>query len=569
VIMLLTTFSVGDEVVRALTGQGRASKAYMTWNHPTEGTKTLTQPEFLVEKQNLNKFWALVTGGRVSDQKDEDTAKYIVFSDLAEEAGVRVTDKELADFIVQRFQSRDQYQAALRQFRMETVDFESTLRRFLRFNRYESLFASSAALADPSEVEKIWKTRHQEYAFDYVELPVADFKAEAAAAAPATAELQAWFDALPEAERDSYKTPARAAGEVVYYPTANGVAPAGLLEKYPLAGQELDTLAKKYYDDFRFMRFRNPNFKFTGGQLNPDDLYLPYTEVEAIAKREAPIRQAMSNWAAAIATRAEIDPTTEIDLEKEAAAVGLAYHAEVDPLTSEQWTKVTEKNPAIGRAIVDSMLSSTTVGKLSSNVTVDQQALSVARVSSKQDAALPPFAELEPKIRERWIEKKAGELALAKLQSLRSGFAPTPEEASAETLTVAADTLSTAVQGAGWKLEHRDFAERPTGKPAADAPAFETYLRQNPALYSLAEGAVAKPAIATDAKHAYLVRIAGVRAADPSEISPADLQNLSKQAANESMQKFRESTFGSPDYLKQRYGLDLLSWHPKEDAPAN
>jgi hypothetical protein len=567
VVMLLTTFSVGDEVVRALTGDSRVSKAYVTWNHPTEGVRHLSQGDFLIEKQNLNKFWALVTGGRTRDQKDEDTASYIVFSELAEEAGVRVTDKELADFIVQRFQTADQYKAALRQFRMEAVDFESTLRRFLRLNRYQSLLASSTAVPDPNEVEKLWQNRHQEYAFDYLELAVADFTAEARQSAPATAELQAWFEALPEADRGSYRTPARVSGEIAYHPIASETTPTVLLERFPLAkDQDLDALARTYYDDFRFMRFRNPNFRFTGGQLNPEDLYLPYAEAAAVARREAPIRSAMIGWTVSLGARAEADPATPLDLQQEAAAVGLQYHGEPEPLTSEQWAAVGTTKPEVGRSIVDAMLSSGTPGKFLSNVVVDEKAISAARVSEKQEASMPPFAELEERVRERWVEKKAGELALAKLEALRAGLAATPEEAAGETLSVTPEALAPAVEAAGWKLARRDWAERGKNGPAAERSAFETYLSQSPTLYSLEEGAVPKPALASDGKHAYLVRVAGARPADVSKISPADIESLSQQAAVESMQKFRETTFSSPDYLKERYGLDLLSWHSKEQA---
>src|SRR5438105_3773496 len=95
VLLLLTTFSVSNEVVACFSRGDSATKGYMSWTDPTEGTKNIRAPDFLSEKQVLAKFWAIMSAGRDRDRTDDDTALFLLMSDLSEEAGVRVTDADL------------------------------------------------------------------------------------------------------------------------------------------------------------------------------------------------------------------------------------------------------------------------------------------------------------------------------------------------------------------------------------------------------------------------------------------------------------------------------------------
>ena len=90
VIMLLTTFSVGDEVIAVLTGRGGRG-AYMSWTHPTRGLQKLDAQDFLLEKRMLTTLWSLLQGGQRGDRSDEETARFIIFSTVAEDAATRTT----------------------------------------------------------------------------------------------------------------------------------------------------------------------------------------------------------------------------------------------------------------------------------------------------------------------------------------------------------------------------------------------------------------------------------------------------------------------------------------------
>ena len=564
VILLLTTFTVGDEVVRALTGQSRGTKAFMSWQNPSEGRKEVSEAQFLTEKQQLNKFWALATNRQGGDRDDEQTAYFIMLSDLANAAGVRSTDSEIAEFVKSRFQTGPNYKAELDRYRMSMRDFEETLRRYMRMERFQNLLASSLAVADPAEVEKLWKERHQEYAFDYVALPADVMLEEARAIAPPTAELQAWFEALPEADKETYKTAPAVSGEIALFPLA-GERPADLLlAKYPLpADVTPEKVARDYYDGFNYVRFKNPDFKLTGQALRAEDFFLPFEQVEAAAKREGPIYRALTAWLADLTGRVERGET--VDLAAEAAALGLEHHDERELRTAEQWAEVATANPAIGTYVTESMLSTGVAGQFLPAVGVDEKGLAIARVHAKQEAQLPPFAEIEAQVRDRWIEKKAAELALGRLAKLRTTLVTPPagEPAAPAAAKVERDAFLEAAAAAGLTVEHHDFAER--NATTTDPTPFETFVRQQPALYGLEAGAVAEPA--AGGSTAYLVRVDGVRAADPSKMTPADVQNLSRQLAQTSMNEFREKTFQSPEVLKARYGLELESWKTKQERP--
>src|SRR5262245_43655722 len=87
-ILVLTTFTVPEEVVGCFTGKAGRGSTYMSWNHPHLGPQSITQAHFQHEMQSLDRVWDFVAGQRGRDRRKDkevdDTAQYIVMSALAE-----------------------------------------------------------------------------------------------------------------------------------------------------------------------------------------------------------------------------------------------------------------------------------------------------------------------------------------------------------------------------------------------------------------------------------------------------------------------------------------------------
>jgi hypothetical protein len=130
----------------------------------------------------------------------------------------------------------------------------------MRINRYEALVEGVLATPAPEQLEKQWKDRNQEYAFDVIAVDVAASNDAAAAALPADPELKTWYDALPNKQRafQAEWKPERASAELLSW-RVDGDEPAMLLGKYPRPeGADLEQLAKDYYKQFANVRFRRP-----------------------------------------------------------------------------------------------------------------------------------------------------------------------------------------------------------------------------------------------------------------------------------------------------------------------
>lgn len=566
VLLLLTTFSVSDEVVACFSGgRDAATTGYMSWKDPVEGAKSVRTADFIAEKQVLAKFWAIMQGRNDRDRNDEDTAMYLLLGELSQEAGVRVTDSDLKELIKKRFGSSDTYKIMLQQHRISPKEFEQTLRSMLRVERYLALLASGLSTPDPAAVEKMWQGRHQEFAFDYIELSTVSLAGDARGLAPAGDELKAWFDALPEADKEKYKSAAAASAELVALSLDGEVKAELLFAQYPRpADENADDAAKDFYSGFGYARYRKTTFK-PEEIKRIEDLNEPFEVVKDIARRDALIYRSLSAWQADLVAREAKGET--IDLAAEAAKLGLVYHKDDRLQTQADWDKL--EGPSAGRYVMDAVFSAP-VGKILPAVTVEKNAFVLGRVIGKQDALYPPFADIEAKVRETWVGKKATELALARLEALRDKFGTRPDasDPSATPFKPEADAekFAAVAKEAGYEVKHRDYEEH-YEKIAPDkmTPA-ESYLRNASQLYVLREGSVDRPGQSTDGSLAFLVRVAGVRDPNASKMSPAEVQSIGKQLADQAMLTFRTGTFRNVEFLKERYGLDLESWHREKKA---
>ncbi len=560
IIFLLTMFSVSDQFVDMFTGRSGRGSAFLTWTDPTGTRKSLSVPEFTLEKQALAKVYSILTGGQDRERADEDTTFFVVMSDAAHYAGIRVTDGELRKLIEQRFPGGMGYSQTLHASRITHPEFEGTLRRLMAVDRYQSLMSAPLATANPGVVESLWKARHQEFAFDYIELSADVLRTEAEAGLPADAELETWFNALPEHKREPFRRLVSVAAELAVFPLEGEHSTELLFAKYPRpADEDADAAAHEYYDGYTFARFRNRNLP-TDRQPTQEDFFRPFDDVKDAAQREAAIYRSLGDWRTSLAARTDAGET--VDLAAEAAAIGLMVHSESTPITAAEWAALAV--PWTSRNLSEYITGMPEVGKFYPAVSVDEKALVVGRTLAKEEPRMPDFAELKPKVTDEWLRQRMSELAIVKLDDVRKklGTWPDPSDPAAATFVPDVDqaTFASVVTEAGYQVQHRDYLER--AKTPTDTPA-QMYLRGAGQLYTSKVNAVPKPEIARDGKNAYLVRVAGLRDADSATMSPGEFQALGDQAIRESITDFRNRTFVSTEFLKERYGVHLLTWDTK------
>lgn len=565
VVMVLTTFTVGPEVIEVLGGRDRGSKDYMTWRSPTGATRHVSAKQFVETKRALAYVLSFVFRSDKREPTDEQTAAFIALDGSAEESGVVFTDQELKQVITTQFPSSEIYQRYCASYRISAKEFEANLRRAMRVNRYRDFLAQARSVPDYASAETSWKGRHQEFRYDYVELPVATLVEEARALAPKGEELKAWFDALSEPEKAAYKSTARVSAEVVGLSLDGQLLADAIVAKYPRpAGADLAELARQYHNDFGYVRFpKAPT------QQDPTRA-VPFDTVKDKALAEAPVYLGLMDWVADLKKREAAGET--IDLAAEANALGLAYRKQTDPLTEEGWRGANE-NSFIGRRTIEVVFDQlNATGKLWPAIAVDDKSFAFGRVLEAIPERVPAFAEIESQVATAWADKKARELALSKLEKLRDSFGtrPDPNDPNAPPFQPEADDAKFAdvAKEAGFVVQHREWQDR-FAPPPADEPAGDKYIRANMALASLREHSVAKAELNREGTVAYLVRVAGVRDPDVAKMKINELNDAVNQKTYQDLLMFNLVESGSRDFLEARYGVDLVSWHPEDKTPTN
>ena len=569
-MLVLTTFMVSDNLVDLFACGGRGRGAYMTWKHPVHGPQEVSGLDFLTAQRNYAKVLSLLTGGSSRKEKEEDVAQLLVFDALAESAGIDITDKELGEFLTPRVGTQELYLQRTKAYGIAPRDFEAWLRRILRADRYRQLIGSSIVAPEPAEVEKLWKGRHQEYAFEYVELTADKVAEEARAQAPEGEALKAWFDALSDTEKTKYKTEERAKAQVVYKGLGPGVKADDLLAKYPPANPDVESAAKAYYDAFYYVRFRNPDFKPDMSKgFDPMQFYLPYEHVKEQCLAEAPLYNATEAWIADMIGRGEKNET--IDLLAEGQTYRFGFRNQPEMMTRAEFSN--GQLEGFGRYVSDVIFDpQLKPGSLHAHAVVEQNALVVVKLLERQDARMPEFAEIEAKVKEDWIKKKQGELAVAKLEALRDklGTRPADGEPGATLWTPETDseTFAKVAREAGFEVSRRDWQERFVPQKAGEQPtAAQTFFQQAAPLYTKKEGSVVKAEPTRDGASAFLVRVAGVRDADLSRMTPLEYQSVSQEAAQTALRDFH-TRVASREYLAKNFGLHLSSWDETKEPAA-
>lgn len=571
-VMVLTTFSISGPVVDFFTGKAHSAGTYLTFKHPVLGTAKVNEAEFVKTKQDMGKMEALLGMQRDNSDSDDDTARFIVFDSIAQAAGIEVTDQELGEQILARFGSKEAYTAALKQMRISTLDFERTLKRQKRFERFIQLTASPVYAADPEDVARLWRARHQEYAFDYVELAVESLKADASAQIPATDELKKWFDGLSEFEKNKHLTQDRARAEIMYRTLGPGVTAPELVAKYgsTLAVQDPEVRAKNYYEGFRHVRFVNADYKPAQGQFDIEQYYQKFEAVHDQCVAEGEIYDCLAAWTADMQARQTNGEVIDFMSEGRAFGLGLINSQQLQTRNEFAVAGI----PGYGRDVADVVFRpELEKGKVYSAPIVEKEAIVVLRLVERETAHMPEFAQIEAKVKEDWVQKKAQDLALAKLEKIRDALGTRPADGDPAAALwrpeVDLDAFTQAVQAAGAQVQRRDFVERTQAlKPGETPTPAQTFFQQSALLYTMKERSVAKAELGRDNQNAYLVRIAGIRDADIAKMTPQDFQTFSSQSINENARAYGQRLFtNSKEFLQQHYDVHLRSWDEAAKTP--
>ncbi len=562
VILVLTTFSVSDQVLNVF-GVGSGGGSYISWKAADGSARKLSQTEFLMEKRKLAPIAMFVFPGvQEREVTDEQVATFLVLEQAADDAGIQATDKDVTKFVQDNFQSKEQYLSYPRRYGLTGKEFEDAVRRMIRYRRFQGLVTAPAGIPDPNAVEKRWKAQHQEYAVDYVILPVANLETEARALAPDAAGMRAWYEALPENEKNAYRTKEQAAAELAAFPLEGEFDATALFAKYPRpADENAEQAAKDFHAGFSYVLYRRE--KPEAGK----DFRKDFEEAKEQAMRHAPIYNSMLDWQKSMAERAAKGET--VDFAAEATQLGLTYRNQIDPLTQEAWIALTV--PWIGQYTLQRVFTSDQTTGFFPSIVVDAKGFVMGRVTTRVPPKLPDYSEVADAALAGWARERAKTLATEKLEKVRDalGTRPDPNDTTAAPFKpeVDRDTFLKAVADAGFTAQRREWAEINTPPaPEGDSPA-QIYFRQNAALFTNKIGSVPKAELDRSGANAFLSRVDGVRDPDPSKMTPKDLQMIGAQMANQDRTTFLQTAILSREALVAKYGLDMEPWREKQ-APA-
>jgi hypothetical protein len=423
--------------------------------------------------------------------------------------------------------------------------------------RYQELMGMLAANADPAGAEKLWAAERQEFVLDTIEVERALYEPEARAALPTDAELEKWLAELPEVETNAWKKPARASGAFAGTRFAASVDAKALVEKYPRAADaDGEALAKAFYNATYFMRFRrSPPLPAEPGKADTQEEfqrrnYLSFDEVADQLRAEAPVYEALGKWRDDLAKR--IDAGTAVDFAAEAASLGLDVFAPDDARTMEEWNKVEDW----GGQYVGWQLMQAESGKLLERVVTTDKALFVARCIEKRPAQLPGFAEIKDQVAQRWIEKRATEIGMGKLNELRQQFLPKPPAVDTGKVIATADAFNDAATAAGFMVTRREGHDFDAPIDAADRSDLSMFLRTRRNLLATEAGEIIEPAPYSNGVKLFAVRVESKRPKDLAKMTPADWQALELRANGEHGRVLRDKVF-SLDALLKRLNVEV------------
>lgn len=586
VLFLLVIFVVADLFQNSLTGGGGGTdEVFLTWQDPADGeAHEVTESEFFETARFLSNMNALGVYTPYSaifgeqdpkrrsrpDPEEEDVASFLIFEEMAKDAGIAISDQEHTDFLRSRFGSNEGLAMAVQRARTTPLALSTDARRVQRVGKLHGLMFSTLGLPDPNTVVKTWQEGRPEFKFQSVSVTSDDFQATAEAEVPDDETLTAWFHDRPDFEQRKLYTEERVLPKVAYLTLDGSFDATKLNEAYPAPeGVDLDQQAQSYFSQFRTTRFKAPEETKTQEEEDsaepeekPAKLFFEFEEVEEQVRAEAPLHAALTSFITDLQDRTAEGET--VDLGAEAAELGLTVVEGLEPMTREEMTSA----DFWGNAQVSSQLAFSEAGAIIPRVTATEDALVVAQVESKTERAEPPFADIRDEVATMWANERAAELAVESLDYLRQTLAVKPDDVEAEAWTpeIAWADLQSAAGEAGYATYDRPWLERsamPEGQTFQTASPVNRHLMLTPTVYEMEPGTVSAAAKGTDGKTAFLIRYDGQREKDVSEIDANTVFQLRGQAANQMQREFAQKVLlGDGAWLAEKAAIRF----PKNEA---
>ncbi|MEM9800508.1 MAG: hypothetical protein AAGA20_09280 [Planctomycetota bacterium] len=567
VLFLLVIFVVADTFQSSLTGGGGASDpVYLTWEDPVDGQPNqVNQSEFVATNKLLSMMTqlrayypdSLLYGERDprqrlrQDPQEEDVASFLVFEDMADDAGVEIGQEELIDRLRQLFGDAQGLNLAAAQTRMPPAQLEDSIRRVMRVSKLKSLLMGAVVVPDADAVVTTWQEQHPKYKFQVVTAKRDDLVDQARTEIPGDDVLLEWFRERPMFEQQRLYTEVKVVPEVAYVPlTADGNFDwTPLLEAYPSPeGIDLDEQARNYHRQVRASRFRVPPEETSEDDADeaddptPPKAFYEFEDVEEQVRYEAPIHAAVGAFLTDLQDRAA--EGEEIDLAAEAERVGLTYEkgAEGGATRAEL-----AETPVWGAQDIAGQLVFAQPGAFVTRVVVGENAMTVARAVSKVDREEPPFEEIREEVADLWAQDRGKELAVDALDTMRQVLAEKPEDVELADWRPVVDVaqMEQLAKDAGYAFYDRPWLERneqPSGANATVLPV-DRFLSTRAELFEMEPGQTAPPVASFDGSEAYLVRLEGEQEPDPGDIDAQTLFQMRAQTRGEDRREFGAKVF--------------------------
>lgn len=574
----LIIFVVPDQFQALFRPQREVSDVYLAWEHPTEGTVSISPMEFQQELRSLNLFFSLQPIQNARELVEDESVIYFMITDeLAKVAGVEITDAEVGRAIlegsfgflggmgetggmlgmrgtllrIQAFGTSAQYKDTMRNWDIATTEYEGTLRRVLRVMRYQNLLGTVVGHADPADIESTWMERHEEFSFDVASVAVAGFEETARGALASDEELSAWYDAQPP-RSGTFADDWIAAGtsaEVFGWSVAGDEDVSGLLAAFPTPeGTDLETAAREYYDSVYHARFRREE-PLTEGEDPNALIYQTYDEVHDQALTEAPIQFALNAFLQDVTARLAAGET--VDVAAEATGFGLHHEPAGEPRSAADWRAL----DAWGGPYLGNALSRAGDQDLVDAVVVERSGIYFGRVTERRDAGPAPFEDVRDEVIDAWASEQAGELALARAEELATNLAGTE---------VTVDSFAGGALESGLSVERFDwFDPNAPLAPGVELSELESRARQASAS-GPEENDLTVASLDVEGDRAWILRCAGRRPPTALKIVPSEYQNLRGQAASKPYERLFGTLLTLESY-RARYALVTPGLNRYED----
>lgn len=580
VLFLVVIFVVADMFSVTMTsggGGGGADDPVLAWTDPvSKEDHVLTRAEFDSTGQALKRMLSLgvyippklafhdrLTEGRARrDVTDEDVASFVIYDQMARDAGIDVSDEEARFFLGQVMGgSNANLQRYAKEYGISQRALMEEVRRARRVQLVtRTLMLSPAMIADSAAATDAWIEASPNYDFDIASVPVEDFRAEAEAELPSDEDLTAWYADRPLPEKMRLYTQELFVPEVVYVDlTADAPAAEALLAAYPAPeGIDLDSQARTYYDLYRTQRFVKPaETQEPGDEAAPKSKeFFEFEEVKDQALLESQIKSALEAFLTDIADRQAAADTSEespaVDLAAEAEALGLGYAIGAEE--GMERAAMAEAEPW-GSPNLAGQIVRYQDGQYVSRVAVSEKAITLARLAKKLPRAEKPFAEIRDDVAEMWLTERMKELAVEKLEQLRETLAAKPEDLDGPWYPeVEKAAFKELVEASGYNYYDRapfgrgENPERPTDG--------DRFLTTQALVWTLEPGQLAEPAVSRDGSKAFLVRFDSTQDKDVSEMPPSQHMARKRSQANERLMEYgRKVLRGDGAWLTEATGL--------------